>query len=196
MRHYWPEVGGWFDYKRGVDVILDALPKDRPSIFVEVGTWLGKATAYLGVEIVNRELPARLVAIDHFKGSAEMQALQYLALAPMSEAIFRANLAPVSAELGDRFTVMVGDSAASAASFDDESLDAVWIDAAHDYESVKADVDAWWPKVKLDGWIGGDDWTKCPGVRQAVSEQLTPHAGISGTVYWLVRRGQDGARPL
>lgn len=37
-------------------------------------------------------------------------------------------------------------------------LDFCYIDAAHDYESVVADIAAWWPRVKIGGIIGGHDF--------------------------------------
>ena len=56
--------------------------------------------------------------------------------------------------------------------FDDESVDYVMIDAGHDYESVKKDINAWWPKVKKGGIIGGDDFShlKTNEVKIAVEE--------------------------
>lgn len=53
--------------------------------------------------------------------------------------------------------------------FEDESLDFVYIDAAHDYENVKKDILCWLPKVKLNGVIAGHDVTMS-GVYQAVNE--------------------------
>ena len=45
-------------------------------------------------------------------------------------------------------------------SFSDESLDFVFIDANHKYEYVKADLEAWYPKVRQGGIIAGDDYIK------------------------------------
>ena len=58
---------------------------------------------------------------------------------------------------------------------DDGSLDMVYIDADHKYESVKADILAWLPKVKEGGYIGGHDFGRNEndrgwGVRKAVEE--------------------------
>lgn len=37
-------------------------------------------------------------------------------------------------------------------------LDFVYIDAAHDYRSVWADLTAWWPRIKVGGIIAGHDY--------------------------------------
>ena len=39
------------------------------------------------------------------------------------------------------------------------SLDLVFVDAAHDYANVKADVLAYWPKLKPEGVISGHDFS-------------------------------------
>jgi predicted O-methyltransferase YrrM len=51
-----------------------------------------------------------------------------------------------------------------------EPLDFVYIDAGHDYDNVKADVQAWYPLVKTGGIIGGHDFT------------LTAHDGLTEAV--------------
>lgn len=43
--------------------------------------------------------------------------------------------------------------------FKDESLDFVYIDAAHDYKSVSEDIREWSKKVKLGGIVAGHDYT-------------------------------------
>ena len=41
--------------------------------------------------------------------------------------------------------------------FQDNSLDFVYIDSAHDYEHTKEDLETWYPKVKKGGLFCGDD---------------------------------------
>ena len=40
----------------------------------------------------------------------------------------------------------------------DGSVDLAFIDAAHDYRNVRADVLAYWPKLKPDGVLAGHDF--------------------------------------
>lgn len=58
--------------------------------------------------------------------------------------------------------------------FENESLDWVYIDANHSYDSVKEDIALWWPKVKKGGFLSGHDYIvrESFGVVQAVNEFL------------------------
>lgn len=88
-----------------------------------------------------------------------------------------ARLAPY----GQRATLIRLGSLEAATRFADGSLDFVYVDAAHDYESVKADLNAWFPKVSDRGIIAGHDFDAThPGVVQAVTEF---GAEIGQTVY-------------
>ena len=53
----------------------------------------------------------------------------------------------------------------------DNSLDAVFIDGDHSYEAVIQDLPFWWKKLKIGGWLLGDDYDSCcPGTTRAVDE--------------------------
>jgi Methyltransferase domain len=82
-----------------------------------------------------------------------------------------------------RYEIVRDMSVAAAARFADESLDFIYLDADHSYESVKADLDAWYPKLKSGGLFAGDDYGALPlhvvdfgggkltfGVKKAVDE--------------------------
>lgn len=52
----------------------------------------------------------------------------------------------------------------------------VYIDGAHDYESVKADLAAWWDALSWRGILAGHDYHPAlPGVVQAVNEFAAHH---------------------
>lgn len=56
---------------------------------------------------------------------------------------------------------------------DDAGTDVVFIDALHDYESVKQDIALWWPLVREGGYLAGHDYQhRFPGVMRAVAEHF------------------------
>ena len=79
-----------------------------------------------------------------------------------------------------------GRSVDSAKLFADASLDVVYIDAAHDYESVKADILAWRPKLKPGGILSGHDYgPHALGVIQAVEELIGKPSHVYGETTWV-----------
>jgi len=55
--------------------------------------------------------------------------------------------------------------------FDNESLDFVYIDGDHQYETVLQDISLYYPKVKKGGLVSGHDYgRRWPGVPKAVNE--------------------------
>jgi len=60
----------------------------------------------------------------------------------------------------NRVTVVRAFSVDAAAQIPDRSLDFVYLDAAHDFASVAADLRAWAPKVKVGGIVAGHDYIK------------------------------------
>ena len=53
--------------------------------------------------------------------------------------------------------------------YPDNSIDFVFVDACHDYDSVSKDIFAWYPKVKVGGIIAGHD-IEAADVKRAVRE--------------------------
>ena len=42
--------------------------------------------------------------------------------------------------------------------FDDGFFDFIYVDATHSYMDSKADVESWWPKLRVGGVMAGDDY--------------------------------------
>jgi predicted O-methyltransferase YrrM len=61
---------------------------------------------------------------------------------------------------GKRFQLVQKDSVEAAKDFEDGSLDFVYIDGDHMFDSVIADLVAWYPKVREGGFFGGHDYVK------------------------------------
>ena len=73
---------------------------------------------------------------------------------------------------GNRVRAYQGISTDAAKEFNKELFDLVFLDAAHDYDNVSNDIEAWWPLVADGGWIGGHDYRtdKNYGVIEAVND--------------------------
>lgn len=62
------------------------------------------------------------------------------------------------AENDKRVNVIRGLSPDAASEFQPNKLDCVYLDGNHSYRAVMEDMDAWWPKIKIGGIMGGHDF--------------------------------------
>jgi Methyltransferase domain len=157
------------------DVVLDHLP--RGSVGVELGVWKGDFSARL-LRVVK---PAKLVLVDpwRFEESSEYDRAWYGGRLAKSQT----DMDAIYADVRRRFATDVASGRADirretstevAQSLDEASIDWVYIDADHHYESVLSDLNNYAPKVKPGGLLAGDDygaagWWK-DGVTRAVDE--------------------------
>lgn len=57
-----------------------------------------------------------------------------------------------------RLQVMRMDTVSAAERVPERGFDAVFVDADHRPDAVLADIRAWLPNIKADGWVTGHDW--------------------------------------
>lgn len=70
------------------------------------------------------------------------------------------------------------------ASFENLSIDILYVDAAHDYNSVKQDLTLWYPKMKKNGFICGHDYSEnFAGTKKAVNEFTKEHSLLIHKTY-------------
>lgn len=78
-------------------------------------------------------------------------------------------------------------SVVASAIVPDNILDFVYLDGSHFYERVVEDINLWFPKVKLGGWVSGDDFPY-EGVDKAVREFAKENTHfeykVSGSQWW------------
>ena len=164
MEHFYKNLGEeWFTYPELYTYIVNKFPTN--SHFVEVGTWKGMSAAYMAVEIINSGKNIKFDCVDTWD-FVPLQTEIPLHMFDNLYEVFLKNIEPVKHQINPVKAL----SWDGAAFYKDNSLDFVFIDAAHDYESVKKDINAWYPKVKKEGIIGGHDYTWCDDVRRAVNE--------------------------
>lgn len=85
----------------------------------------------------------------------------------------------------NRIKALKGLSWEMASKVEDVSLDFVFIDASHDYDSVMKDLRAWDPKIKKGGIMCGHD-IEIPGVRKAVLESYGEFVDTKINQVWFV----------
>ena len=134
----------WFKARAFYDRMVARAP-DRP-VFIELGTSEGRSAWHLGQRIKASRKKIKVITVDAFADPAD----------PTLEADCRRHLEPLVRE--GIVDVVKNDSAGYAAQCPYPEVDFVFVDAAHDYESVRRDIRAWLPKVKRGGTIAGDDF--------------------------------------
>lgn len=164
MEHFYKTLGeNWFTYPTLYSTMVEKYPSK--SHFVEVGTWKGMSAAYMAVEIINSNKDIKFDCIDIWDYLDSQSDIPEDSFENLYE-IFLENISPVK----HMITPIRELSWDGAKHYKDNSLDFVFIDAAHDYESVKKDINAWFPKVKDGGTIAGHDYAWCDDVKKAVHE--------------------------
>lgn len=178
LNHFWHRIQGWPNQLPGLyQDVVSKFPDG--SHFVEVGAWKGASTAAMAVEIINSGKNIKFDVVDTWLGDgtgAHSEDPAVIENRLYEE--FLKNMSPVI----DYINPVRMTSIEAAALYEDNSLDFVSIDAAHDYENVKNDILAWLPKVKPGGILAGDDYPY-PGVTQATNE-LLPGFQHSTAAWW------------
>jgi hypothetical protein len=88
MKHAYFKIPGWFNYSETYDIIVDAIPED--GIIVEIGSFLGRSTHYLGTSLMNAgKEDVKIYCVDTFEGSSEHANIK---LPKDFSSIFRENL--------------------------------------------------------------------------------------------------------
>ncbi len=173
----WQDIPGWFQWRSGQEEAVQHFADG--SRIVEVGNYLGRSLCSLADAAQASGKSFKFVGVDTCRGSGAegMRGKDYhAAVVDEGGGTFAGQLHRnvMACGFGDVIALIVSDSETASSFFADQSLDWVHLDARHDYESVKADIKAWMPKVKSGGWLTGDDYDdiKWPGVVNAVRELL------------------------
>jgi len=162
------DIDGWFGYHN----LYDEISKDFHDGYrvVEVGAWLGQSTAYLANKIKQSKKKVDFYTVDTWKGSLTEDFHQSF-VKDHGGSIFQIFLKNLQARNLLKYVTPIQDLSQNAAkNFNNNSLDAVMIDADHSYEQVKNDIFHWYQKVKPGGVIAGDGYGAFEGVSRAVKE--------------------------
>lgn len=141
----------------------------------EIGVWTGAGTRVFSKHFT------KIYAVDPWSSDEPEIAGEY-------------NMAAVEGVFDYRFTgndaiVKIKKKSLDAADdFENESLDMVYIDAIHELNAVRRDIDAWKPKVKKGGFLCGHDHeSRFPGVVAAVEDNFPDGVIVFPDHSWVVR---------
>lgn len=171
-----PEIEGW---SSDILPFYERLARDRSiANIIEVGVWHGRSVLFLAEKLRMLGGLVNLFAVD------------------INLSKFYEN----AGKLTDRVPIEAYElDSVEASCLIQRDFDVVFIDALHDYDSVKRDVEAWRGKVGFGGLLSGHDYMHAgqhAGVGRAVDEAFgRENVLVEGSV-WQTRRTENGwARP-
>lgn len=175
---YAGDMQGW---NTDHELLIRAVDMVRPATVVEVGVWKGRSVITMGRKMRQLNLEGVIIAIDTWLGSSEHwfdraynESLRFEAGYPKLYHCFMQNM--IAEGLHDLVVPLPIDSvnAAEVLRGRNIQIDLLHIDGAHDYRSVRSDLDAWWPLIRPGGAIVGDDYvadgSTWEGLKRAVDE--------------------------
>lgn len=149
------------------DEITRRLPKNEKIVGVEIGVWQGDNA----VKLLEMNPNLFLILIDKWENDSNYitssDGKSKLTKEDFDEAkkITIQKIAPYN-----KRTAIIEKSSNDAVKYITSLLDFLFIDANHNYESVKEDIELWLPHIKWGGFISGHDYGVYPGVKLAVDE--------------------------
>lgn len=184
----WNDIPGWFQWRSAQEEAVQHFPDG--SRFVEVGNFLGRSLCSLAEIAQLGGKQYTVVGVDTCRGSGVEgpRGKDYHGAAVAEGGgTFAGKLHKniIDCGYGDVISLIVADSITASGFFADRSIDWVRLDARHELKQVQADIRAWLPKVRVSGWLSGDDYDeiKWPGVVTAVRE-LLPEARPWSSQQW------------
>jgi hypothetical protein len=147
--------------------LLNRISPDTPTIGAEIGVFQGR----LSLAILRERPLLQLYLVDLWDHSPQSKS-------PMVRRFSRKRWDRIYTQAhvrlrfaGERACFVRADSVVAAES--SPPLDFVFIDDDHSSVGCKRSLEAWYPKIKPGGWLGGHDYHstgRFPGVYQAVTQ--------------------------
>jgi predicted O-methyltransferase YrrM len=155
-------VPGWLTDAEGELLFNLAKECTGRGVIVEIGSWKGKSTIWLGRGSQAGQ-GVKIYAIDPHEGTPGHK--RQGELSTLDE--FKKNLS--QAGVADLVVPLVATSGTAALDFA-SPVEMIFVDGDHDYASVKLDFDLWFPKVIAGGLMAFHDTTRWDGPKRLVAE--------------------------
>ena len=163
------KIAGWMSND---ELIYLAQTASKCSLIAEIGSWMGRSTCALA-----ENTTGTVYAIDTWAGSPETAEENVTSEQLFEQFTKNTEALPIKA---------IKKTSVDAAQYlysQGIKFDMIFIDAAHDYESVKQDILAWKPLLKDNGIMCGHDYGAWPGVTRAVDETI-PITKVAAGFIW------------
>ncbi len=169
---------GYLTLSEGYTLMHLASVGRSPASVVEIGSFKGKSTCWLAAGCRRRGFGS-VVAVDHFRGSAEHQRggpqeTPEVVSGQGTRAVFDAHVVA----FGFTDIVKVRATASTNTSGWHEPIRLLFIDGDHSYAATAADFAAWRPFVESGGLLCFHDFENpqyTDGVTRFVTERISPH---------------------
>ena len=195
------DIQGWM-----VDSVRDVFTQyvsahEGPFTIIEVGSWKGLSTSTMARICKENNREASIIAVDTWLGAPEFWtwgrddptrggSLNLQHGFPTVFQTFTKNMKALRHDDVVAPLPLPSLCAATVLKHYNITADLIYVDAAHEYDSVKSDINAYWPLLKVGGMMFGDDYSECwPGVKKAVDE-LFPSRHVHDII-WYVHKEFD-----
>ncbi len=170
MNHIYQNIHGWFDYEECFQKAVETCPENGK--IVELGCWKGKSSTFLITEALNSGKNMELHFVDTWAGSPEHlnpdEGAYEEGLVDDPDFVYKIFLENINKIDYPKHIHKMHTFQASKL-FENNSIDFLFIDTAHEFRHVEKEISLWYPKVKSGGIISGHDYFY-PGVMRAVKD--------------------------
>ena len=134
------------------------LQLNKNSVIAEIGVWRGD----FSFEILKNACPKKLILVDPWIYNKDIRgcAPQVKGKEPLNQKFYD-DAKKITIEKFKKIhnaTILDKDSKNASKNFDANSFDYIYIDGEHSYKAVYEDLTLWYPKLKKNGLIFGDDF--------------------------------------
>lgn len=158
------DIHGWFSWEALYSRMVNMFPNG--ATFIEIGTYLGKSACYMASKIKESGKDIDFYCIDPF--DIDVSGISVREQGGSWLPLFLDNVK----RLGLRAYIipMCVRNLEAVKHFVRNGVDFVFIDAEHDYASVRNDIKTWVPIIKPGGVVAGHDYTTNQDTKRAVDD--------------------------